>query len=119
MAGEHHEPDGIAESVEDLLRSRLLLGTRLAERRIRAREQARLRAQLDADERVPHDGLAEEHLQARRAEIDEIRDLIAAERSRTIPETPEQRRSRELRELGDAALASSGAEDVAAPGYDT
>ena len=40
MAGEHHEPDGIAESIEDLLRSGLLLGTRLAERRVRAREQA-------------------------------------------------------------------------------
>ena len=215
MAGEHHEPDGIAESVEDLLRSGLLLGTRLAERRIRAREQAlrdaardsldraqterdrqrlereqalaqlqgvfsdswwehasaedirrawtiarpyqhedahaargvwqiadqlparygldpfeidpaalgtqtelesrapltgeelprcdrqlaRLRGQLDADERAPDDGLAEQHLRARRAEIDEIRDLIAAERGRTISETPEQRLAERLATL--------------------
>jgi multidrug efflux pump subunit AcrA (membrane-fusion protein) len=235
MAGEHHEPDGIAEQIEDLLRSGLLLSTRLAERRVRAREQAlrdaardsldraqaerdrqrlerqhalaqlegvfsgswwehasaedirrawtiarsyqhedahaargvwqiadhlkarygldpfhidpeafgtraeleprtpitdeelarydrqlaRLRAQLDGDERVPQDGLAEEHLRSRRAEIDEIRDLIAAERRATISETPEQRRSRELRELGDVALAIGGADDLAAPGYDT
>jgi len=27
MAGEHHEPDGIAEQIEDLLRSGLLLGS--------------------------------------------------------------------------------------------
>ena len=40
MAGEHHEPDGIAESIEDLLRTGLLLGARLAERRVRVREQA-------------------------------------------------------------------------------
>ena len=235
MAGEHHEPDGIAESVEDLLRSGLLLGTRLAERRLRAREHAlqdaardsldraqterdrqrlerqrvlaqlegvfsgswwehasaedirrawtiarsyqhedahaargvwhiadelqarygldpfeidpsalgtrteleqrtpftdeelarydrelaRLRAQLDADEHVPHDGLAEQHLRARRAEIDEIRDLMAAERGRTIPEGPEQRRARELHELGDVALAISAPEELAAPRYDT
>jgi hypothetical protein len=40
MTGEHHEPDGIPEAIEDLLRSGLLLGTRLAERHARAREQA-------------------------------------------------------------------------------
>ena len=47
------------------------------------RQLARLRAQLDADERVPHDGLAEQHLQARRAEIDEIRE---PHRRRTRPD---------------------------------
>ena len=40
MAGEHHEPDGIAEAIEELLRTGLLLGTRWPNARLRAREQA-------------------------------------------------------------------------------
>jgi hypothetical protein len=235
MAGEHHEPDGMPETIEDLLRSGLLLGTRLAERHVRGREHAlreaarhslerareerarqeteraqelshlegvfssswwehasaedirgawtaarsyqhedpraargvwriadelkdrygldafqidpaalgsraelgqrtpitddelvrydrelaRLRAQLNPDERTPDDGLADEQLRQRRAEIDELRGLIAEERNRpTDPtdehETPEQRRGREAREVGDVALLGTGE-----TGYDT
>src|SRR4051794_9835920 len=62
MAGEH-EPDAIAESVEDLLRAGMLLGTRLAERHARAREQA-LR---DAARRSLDDARAErDHQRAER-----------------------------------------------------
>ena len=240
MAGEHHEPDGITEAIEDLLRSGLLLGSRLAERHVRAREQAlrdaarhsleqaheqrtrqeverqqalsrlegvfssswwehasgedvrgawtaarsyqhedpqaargvwriadelkdrygldafhvdpaalgtraeleprtpitdhelvrydrelaRLRAQLYVDERVPHDGLADEQLRQRQAEIDELRDLIADERARisSAPgedaKTPARRRGREARELADVALLT-GPESRDVTEYDT
>ena len=40
MAVEHHESDGIGEAIEELLRTGLLLGARLAERHAHAREQA-------------------------------------------------------------------------------
>jgi hypothetical protein len=241
MAGEHHEPDGIAEAIDDLLRTSVLLGARLAERHARAcenalrdaarhsldharaeqdrqhaarrqaltqlegvfsdswwehasaddirhawtsarsyqhddahaargvwriadqlrdrhgldafeidpaalgtrveleqrtpitgdeldryaRHLAGLRAKLDADTAVPHDAAAEEILHARRAEIDELRDLVGEERARLADETaddqtPERRRARERRDV-DAAVAVGGdsAQQLAAPGYDT
>ena len=59
MAGEHHEPDGIAEAIDELLRTGLLLGTRMAERHARAREQA-LR---DAARRSLEDARAEQDRQ--------------------------------------------------------
>lgn len=87
------------------------------------RDLARLRAQLATDQAVLPDGVAQDPLRQREAEIDEIRDLIAEERARTTSapghETAEQRRRRETRELGDVALAGAGGESLAAPGYDT
>src|SRR5437764_1177147 len=110
MAGEH-EPDGITESVEDLLRAGMPLGTRLAELERRTpitdeqlarydRQLARRRGQLDAGDTAAQHPERHQQLQQRRAEIDELRELIAEERSRT-KHSPEQRRAGELRELGD------------------
>ena len=88
------------------------------------RELARLRAQLATDEAVSQDGVAQDPLRQREAEIDEIRGLIAEERARTSTtapseETADQHRRREARELGEVALAVAGADSATAPGYDT
>ena len=90
-----------------------------------ARHLARLRAQLDSDRRPVDQRPAGEDLQARRAELDELRELVAEERARLAEETsdaetPEQRREREQHELErDLALADGPDGDLAAPAYDT
>lgn len=90
-----------------------------------ARHLGRLRGQLETNPRLAEHGPAGEDLNARRAEIDELRDLVAEERTRlaeetTDPETAEQRRRREQDELErDLTLAGGAGEDLGAPGYDT
>src|SRR5919201_575848 len=65
------------------------------------RELARLRGLLDVGDTAAHDPERHHQLQQRRAEIDELRELMADERSRSTNRSPEQRRAGELRELGD------------------
>ena len=90
-----------------------------------ARHLARLRAQLDTDTHPPDQRPAGEDLEARRADLDELRELVAEERTRLAEETadaesPEQRRGREQHELErDLALAGGPDERRDAPGYDT
>jgi hypothetical protein len=82
------------------------------------RALARRRGLLDAGDTAAQDPERHGQLQQRRAEIDELRELIAEERART-QESPEQRRARELRELADVTLVASVRDETLAPGYDT
>jgi hypothetical protein len=68
-----HEPDGIAEAFDELLRAGLLLGTRVAERHLREREQQlRDAAGTSLDRaRAAH----EHHQAARRAAIASLEDV--------------------------------------------
>ena len=90
-----------------------------------ARHLARLRAQLDTNTRPTDQRPASEDVQARRAELDELRELVGEERARLAeetaePETGEQRRRREQHELErDVALAGDPDGNLAAPAYDT
>ena len=82
------------------------------------RQLARLRGLLDPADPGAQDPERHQQLQEQRAEIDELRGLIAEERSHDR-ESPAQRRARELREVGDVALTVGARDERTAPGYDT